>query len=271
MYLSRREDLNDLEISIRLNQACFGDRISWLCVLITDGSRDFAARRSCNHLCWDTGNFGSGFNRQPEDGGFNEVAARNAMLAQAAALHRLTPVDWVVWCDSDEYFCRPPELDDLSADLLLVITNHLVARFPENDLTGSWLAKACPQLPLVYAEQDNPHPRAVRAASLPRLYWRENRHLPPAASNRTQHCVLAVKAGRPLIPAVDEHAHVHFGSLLDQWRQVPYEQLFGYHRLEPQLGPPFKVQAGVYHTPETPRPLLVAEPVEKWSDNQPVG
>lgn len=218
-YLTRNDDVDFLRTSIFYNHACFAERIQWLLVLNTgpsSPSRLDPLLRILDRrvLCVNDYRFGSGFQTAPNVGGFNEVAARNYLFQLASTQARLHPVDWVVWCDSDEYFARVPTVDR-SAELLLFTTGHLMSktsRLAPRELIVPG-AKYGGSEPRVFIDVENPHPRAVRPAALDRLSWRRNWRLPPGP-NQTRHCVLGVTPGNRLLSrALVDRSHMHFGSL----------------------------------------------------------
>jgi hypothetical protein len=73
--------------------------VSDIVVLITNQT-DEKRRRSQGKINYHYGNFGDGFLKEPEDGGFSQIDARNRLLF----LLRERRPDWHVLLDSDEFF-----------------------------------------------------------------------------------------------------------------------------------------------------------------------
>lgn len=259
VYLTRSSDFEDLKASVQRNQECFGDQLAWILTLHTDSSPDsrpyvLSEVEQYWHPC------GSGFDKSLADGGFDEITARHRMLGLAERTCRSRPVDWVVWCDSDEYFCRRDALVSPGdeAELLLFTTNHLRSLILDLAIPFASELFTANAVPRAWAETNNPHPRAARPAVLHRLWWRKNWHLPATAANATQHCVLTVKAGRPVRTHVNHTAHVHFGTLNDAriHEGVLLQESHPYASLNPQVAPPYLLD---YTGPGSPRRVVFPE------------
>jgi hypothetical protein len=155
--------------------------IEHIITLHTEGSKPPQRQGKQQHLYEE---FGSGFERQPEDGGFHEINARNRLLELAAA----SGCQWVLLCDPDEFFL-PATFGELrqahhcGKGAVWFSCYHF--RDPQRYL---WWPTLVRKVAGSVQPLHDPHPRALRLD----LEWQYSPH--PSEDtlsrfrNRTQHC-----------------------------------------------------------------------------------
>lgn len=148
-------------------------------------------------------NWGSGFETQPEDGGFNEIAARNSLLDAAYNMG----ADWIICADADELF--------------RLETGSLIDAVEKQGKSHIWFAcypiinpkqyvRVPDYLRYISAFGDklhDPHVRAFRTQGTVR-YMMNPHAISLGWNNRTTHCWLAINEG-DRGAGTDEQLHLH--------------------------------------------------------------
>lgn len=159
-----------------------------------------------------SGKFGYGFDKQPEDGGFDEIRARNHALDLAEKMG----CTWTLICDCDEFFTDETYSDICDAHhqgKAVVWFSCYHFRDPSKYL---W----CPdylKTVLHSKEMHDPHPRAFRTAARLRYVLNPADAYRSKLRNRTQHCQLQSTAGRKA-HFVYGLRHVHTKHMFDPKR-----------------------------------------------------
>lgn len=142
---------------------------------------------------------GYGFDRQPEDGGFDELTARNTQLQ----LLHLTWLPWLGLIDADELFTE--ETGELLAQADRASKSKIVFECYHMLQTGR---KIWPEQQTVFGGKviNDPHCRIFKNRKEPETF----QLAPPqiAGANRTQHCQLAgVQSSQCLVVTGPYHLH----------------------------------------------------------------
>jgi hypothetical protein len=156
--------------------------------------------------------FGQGFDKQPEDGGFHELAARNEMLTWA----RASECDWILICDSDEIYLPMTKDHITEADM----KRKSVVWFPCYHFCSPtqylWWPNTVRKISGV--AMHDPHPRAIRATAKIRYELNRNNHLRGELPNRTMHCHLQNTIRKRQYWAKQGVCHVHTRHMFDPKR-----------------------------------------------------
>lgn len=151
-------------------------------------------------------NFGRGFDCQPEEGGLDEVSARNRSLELAEQ----QGTDWTMICDADEFYMPAA----YTAILQAVARRQVAIWYPcfhFCSLTEYLWDENCYRNVLGMTGLMDPHVRAFRTDRRFRYRGHDNRDWLAQLPNRTLHCGLQVPhntASAAVAPA-EQVMHVH--------------------------------------------------------------
>ena len=166
--------------------------------------------------------YGEGQNRQPEDGGFHELNARNDLFQFA----RESECDWVLMCDADEFFLENTIEAIIAAhaadkQIIMFSTHHLLSpttyayqgdRYKKVKEDAVMYDPTARGLRLGHDHRYGPHPDEDYVARLP---------------NRTSDSYLENRAYADTYPAHGVF-HIHLKYLLadGRWQRriAPYEE-----------------------------------------------
>jgi hypothetical protein len=164
-----------------------------------------------NHVYQD---YGSGFDKQPEDGGFDEVAAKNHVLR----LGRSGNCDWLLIVDADEFFlpCTINQIAIAHREQLETAffehwhfcspTQYLFARHATRRFRKNGVA------------MHDPHMRAIRAKSECWYELNANVEVRNTWPNRTIHCT-PVNPGWHTVHEAPGLYHIHTRHMFGEKRQ----------------------------------------------------
>lgn len=162
-------------------------------------------------------NFGQGFGRSVHNGGFDEVGARNLLLQEMRRRARETNTEWLLICDSDEYYTPktgslPAQLNRAGKDIAWLNCWHLLS--PDTYLYHPKYSAL-----LQGSRMYDPHPRLFRVSAygeyVPNM---ELGVVYPDVKNDTMHCYLHFESGEDMpIPGI---FHLHLRHLLGK-SEVP--------------------------------------------------
>ena len=136
---------------------------------------------------WHSRNFGQGFEQQPEDGGYHEVAARNHSLDLA----RESGCNWALICDADEFFLPDAyhhiyEAHRLKKDVVWFSCYHYCS--PNQYL---WWNNQVRHVQGSSHLMHDAHARAIRLGGRKWKYvMNNNQKYRDTMTNRTEHCHL---------------------------------------------------------------------------------
>ena len=188
--------------------------VRWIVVL--DTTTDRPAEMYPNNRVLRYGrDYGHGFDRPVERGGFDEVSARNDLLQRMQDQALAFGCNWLVQCDADEFYTN-----GLAKQLL-----RASAAGREAALIECW--HACDLLNHVYYEKlhhshygllmNDPHPRAMTVGCMRR--FEPNPWLPDNVPNKTLHCLLRF----PNDKMYQENSRVHI-HVKNMFKDVPDER-----------------------------------------------
>lgn len=188
------------------------DWVSKIVVLQTDGGCDYLPQLSHPKVRHISEDFGKGLDKQPEDGGFNEVAARNR-LTQAA---KESGCRWLLTCDADEFFMPGTEValgEAEASDKLAVWFSCYHFRNPRQHL---WLPGMVRDVRPLGIKMHDPHLRAMRLDQ--QWFWVMNDRVRQTGyGNRTAHCYPSAVPWRQAV-GVNELLHIHTRQMFDPKR-----------------------------------------------------
>jgi len=160
--------------------------------------------------------FGRGFDKQPADGGFHELKARNELLRFAEGVG----CDWTLLADPDELF-----RDETFAEIQ-------VAHRTRKDVIWFECYHFCSPTQYLWWESQlhpvhdarrklhDPHARAVRASARKRYVPNINNKFRDGLRNHTMHCHIQPQVAREVHIAYGIY-HVHTRHMYDPKRPAP--------------------------------------------------
>jgi len=157
--------------------------------------------------------FGTGFDKQPEKGGFHEVAARNYLLD----LCRMFGCDWVLICDDDEFY-MPGAYDAIcaahSTNKNVVWFSCYHFRSPTHYL---WWPNQVRRVHRAKYPMHDAHPRAFRMSLNWKYVVNNNEKYRNELNNRTQHCHINSHPSAAVLHGYGKH-HIHTRHMFDPKR-----------------------------------------------------
>ena len=163
------------------------DWIKNIVVLHTDSDIKPQGATTSDKILHTYKDFGSRFGKQPEDGGYHEVAARNHSLDLA----RDTGCEWALICDADEFFTHEAwpaihEAHRTKKDVVWYSCYHYCDPFHY-----LWWANQVRRVQGSKHLMHDAHARAIRLGGRKLSYvMNNNMQFRDTLGNRTQHCHL---------------------------------------------------------------------------------